>query len=157
MTIPAGPLREELSKLKNYKHLFLNGNLENIENLKEKIFTINPEITIHLGKYEAINLNEFNKKDNFLVFSGIGNHQTFINMLKNYELNIVKEIEFADHYKYNLNDINHILNEANKLKCKIITTEKDYFRLAEFKPEKIKYVKSEIKIIDEEKFIKSII
>ena len=29
LTIPAGPLRENISSLKNYKHIFLNGNLEN--------------------------------------------------------------------------------------------------------------------------------
>ena len=33
-------------------------------------------------------------------FSGIGNHQTFISMIKNYDLNIKKDIEFPDHYKY---------------------------------------------------------
>ena len=29
-TIPAGPLRESINNLKNYKHIFLNGNLENL-------------------------------------------------------------------------------------------------------------------------------
>ena len=29
LTIPAGPLRESINNLKNYKHIFLNGNLEN--------------------------------------------------------------------------------------------------------------------------------
>ena len=36
MTIPAGPLRENINNLKNYKHVFLNGNLENLEKLKKK-------------------------------------------------------------------------------------------------------------------------
>ena len=35
MTIPSGPLREPLNSLKN-KNVFINGNLENIENLKKK-------------------------------------------------------------------------------------------------------------------------
>ena len=30
LTIPAGPLRESLSALKKYHHVFLNGNLENL-------------------------------------------------------------------------------------------------------------------------------
>ena len=29
-----------------------------------------------------LNLNEFKKKEKYLVFSGIGNHKTFISMLK---------------------------------------------------------------------------
>ena len=37
MTIPAGPLRENINNLKNYNHVFLNGNLENLENLKNEI------------------------------------------------------------------------------------------------------------------------
>ena len=42
MTIPAGPLRENINNLKNYKHVFLNGNLENLEmKLKNEILKIN--------------------------------------------------------------------------------------------------------------------
>ena len=36
MTIPAGPLRENINNLKNYEHVFLNGNLENLDDLKKK-------------------------------------------------------------------------------------------------------------------------
>ena len=157
MTIPAGPLREDINNLKKFEHVFLNGNLENLEKLKQQVLKINPQINIHIGKYEAINLEEFNKYDKYLIFSGIGNHKTFISMIKNYELNILKNIEFPDHYQYTENDINHILKEANNLNCKIITTEKDYLRLEGLKKNDIKFIKSELKIIDEEKFIKSII
>ena len=90
MTIPAGPLREKISSLKNYKNIFLNGNLENIEKLKDKILSINPNINIHLGQYQLLNIKEFNLNDKFFVFSGIGNHQTFINMIKNFNLNKYK-------------------------------------------------------------------
>ena len=57
MTIPSGPLREKIENLKNFNHVFLNGNLENIENLKEDIYKINPLINIHLGKYEPSNID----------------------------------------------------------------------------------------------------
>ena len=69
------------------------------------------------------------KMKNYFLFSGIGNHQTFVSMLKNNGLKIIKDIEFPDHYEYTETDINNILIEAKNLKCKIITTEKDYFRL----------------------------
>ena len=157
MTIPAGPLREDINNLKKFEHVFLNGNLENLEKLKQQVLKIKPQINIHVRKYEAINLEEFNKDDKYLIFSGIGNHKTFISMIKNYELNILKNIEFPDHYKYTENDINHILKEADNLNCKIITTEKDYLILEGLKKNDIKFIKSELKIIDEEKFIKSII
>jgi len=157
MTIPSGPLREPLNTLKKYKNVFINGNCENIEILKKEILQINSEINIHIGKYEPKNLDEFEKNDKFVVFSGIGNHQTFISMLKKYGLNILKDFEFPDHYKYTKKDIDEILLEANKLKCKILTTEKDYLRLNIENLSQIKFIKSELKIIDEEKFLKSLL
>ncbi len=157
MTIPAGPLRENIKQLKKYENVFLNGNLEELETIKNKILLINPVAKIHIGKYKPINMSDFKKDKNYLIFSGIGNHKTFINMLKNYGLKILKDLEFPDHYSYNQNDIDEIVKEANKLSCEIITTEKDYVRLENLNPKKIKYIKSEIKILDEEKFLKTIL
>ena len=157
LTIPAGPLREDIKNLKKYHHVFLNGNLENLSNLKKQILKINSNINIHIGGYEPINIHEFNKTDKFLVFSGIGNHQTFISMIEKYGLNVFKEIEFPDHYSYTTKDINQILNQANNLNCKIITTEKDYLRLTSNQRDKIKFIKSKLQIIDEDNLIKIIL
>ena len=157
LTIPAGPLRENINNLKKYNHVFLNGNLENIEILKKEIKQINSEIKIHIGKYEPINLNKFNKTDKYFVFSGIGNHKTFIKMLKNYGLDVVEDLEFADHYSYKNNDIEKIIYKSKKLNAKILTTEKDYLRLEKKYLEEITFIEVELKIIDEDKFIESII
>ena len=156
MTIPAGPLREDINNLKNYDHVFLNGNLENLDEIETQILKINSKINIHLGKYEITNLNEFQKEDDYLVFSGIGNHSTFISMLKEHGFKIKKDFEFSDHYQYTEKDLNKIFTEAELLNCKIITTEKDFFRLNGNTDSKIKFIKSELNIIDEEKLIKSI-
>jgi len=157
MTIPSGPLRENIENLKNYDHIFLNGNLENLENIKKKILSINSKTNIHVGKYEAVNIDEFNKNENYLVFSGIGNHKSFIKMIKNEGLNIIKDLEFPDHYKYTEIDINKIIMDAKNLKCKIITTEKDFQRLKNLNSKEIKILKSKINILDEEKFLKAIL
>ena len=157
LTIPAGPLRENINNLKKYNHVFLNGNLENIEILKKEIKQINSEIKIHIGKYEPINLNKFNKTDKYFAFSGIGNHKTFIKMLKNYGLDVVEDLEFADHYSYKNNDIEKIIYKSKKLNAKILTTEKDYLRLEKKYLEEIAFIEVELKIIDEDKFIESII
>ena len=153
MTLPSGPLRENINNLKNYEHVFINGNLENLEEIKKQIFKINPQINIYFGIYEPINITEFKKNDKYIVFSGIGNHKTFVSMIQNYKLTILKDIEFPDHYKYNKKDINQILDYANQLNCKIITTEKDFLRLENVENEKIKYLKSELKILNEEKLL----
>tara|TARA_A100001015_G_scaffold309014_1_gene407678 strand:- start:1067 stop:1993 length:927 start_codon:yes stop_codon:yes gene_type:complete len=157
MRIPAGPLRESIQNLKNYNHVFLNGNLENIDFLENEILKINPKITIHLGKYTPTNLTEFKKEEKYLVFSGIGNHQTFVSMIKKNGLNILKDIEFPDHHTYTKSDLDNIINEASNLNCKIISTEKDYQRINNGYLSKIKIMKSELIIIDEEKLINSII
>ena len=156
-TIPAGPLRESVNNLKNYKHIFLNGNLENLDDIKRHIYKINPNIDIHIGKYVPLNIEKFNKDKNYLVFSGIGNHQTFVSMLREYKFNIVQDIEFSDHYKYNNFDINNIQKLSDNLNCQIITTEKDYLRLDKEKIYNINFIKSELKILDEEKLIATIL
>tara|TARA_B100001741_G_scaffold225303_1_gene187140 strand:+ start:175 stop:1104 length:930 start_codon:yes stop_codon:yes gene_type:complete len=157
LTIPSGPLREDIKNIKKYKNVFLNGNLENIENIKKELIKIDPKINIFIGKYEPLNLNEFNKNNKYLVFSGIGNHQTFISMIKNCGLNVFKDIEFPDHYNYLSKDIEQILNQAKNLNCKIITTEKDYFRLKDKEINEIKFLKSELQITNEEKLLNIII
>ena len=157
LTIPAGPLRENIKNLKKYQHLFLNGNLENIENIEKEILQINPKINIHIGEYELLNLDEFDQNNKYLVFSGIGNHQTFISMIRKKGLNIYKDIEFPDHYAYTNNDIKQILKQANDLDCKVVTTEKDYLRLENNKMDEIKIIRSELKIINEERLINTIL
>ena len=157
LTIPAGPLRENISNLKNYKHVFLNGNLENLDDIKRYLYKINPNLNLHVGKYIPLDIKKFNKDINYLVFSGIGNHESFISMLKEYKLNIIKDIEFPDHYKYKSYDIDKILKLSKDLNCQIITTEKDYFRLNKKKIDNIDFIGSELKILDEEKLISTIL
>ena len=118
---------------------------------------INSEIKIHLGKYEPINLGEVNKNEKYFVFSGIGNHKTFIKMLSNYGLDIIENKEFPDHYNYKIDDIEKIISKAKKLNSKILTTKKDYLRLNKKYLEEIKFIEVELKIIDENKFIETIL
>ena len=153
-TIPSGPLREDIKNLKKYKNVFLNGNKENIENIKKYIHEIDPNINIYQGEYIPLNIDEFDKKNKYLVFSGIGNHKTFVSMLKINDINVVKDIEFPDHYKYSAREIDNIISISKKLDCKVITTEKDYMRLNN--NNEINYIKSELKIINEETFLNNI-
>ena len=154
MTIPSGPLRESLNVLKNYNNIFLNGVNEDTLEIEKKALKINPNINIHKSKYIPKNLNEFNINNNYLVFSGIGNHKTFISMLKEHRFKIIKDLEFSDHYNFTDRDLDKIINLAETLNCKVITTEKDYYRLDEKYHENIKFIKSELKLDDEEKLVK---
>jgi len=157
MTIPSGPLRESLNVLKNYNNIFLNGVNEDTLEIEKKALKINPNINIHKSKYIPKNLNEFNINNNYLVFSGIGNHKTFISMLKEHRFKIIKDLEFSDHYNFTDRDLDKIINLAETLNCKVVTTEKDYYRLDEKYHENIKFIKSELKLDDEEKLVKILI
>ena len=55
-TIPSGPLRENIKNLKKYKNVFLNGNNENIDNIKKYIHKIDPNINIYQGEYIPLNI-----------------------------------------------------------------------------------------------------
>ena len=157
MTIPSGPLRESLNSLKNYKNIFLNGVNEDTSEIEKTVLKINPKITIHKGKYVPTNLEEFDINANYLAFSGIGNHKTFISMLKISGMKIIKDIEFSDHYTYGVKDMELITNLSKRLKAKIITTEKDYLRLDAFNNQEIKFIKSKLLIEDEQKLINTLI
>ena len=149
LTLPSGPLRESINNLKFYENVFLNGNEESLIAIKDQIKKINPNININSGKYTPLNIGEFDKDQNYLVFSGIGNHKTFVEMLKNNKLKIVSDLEYPDHYQYSKRDFDEIIINAKKFNAHIITTEKDYLRLENFNRNKIFYVKSSLEISDE--------
>ena len=151
--LPAGPLRENLKNLKNYDGVFLNGNKENCENIKNIITNLNPTIKIFVADYVPVNLNTLNKKHDYLIFSGIGNPETFKKTLIANNINIVEFLKFPDHYNYTNNDIEKIKLKAKKLNTKILTTEKDYLRLNKSNAEDIDFFKVKLNIKDENELI----
>ena len=157
LTLPSGPLRENINNLKSYENVFLNGNEESLIAIKEQIKRINPNININSGKYIPLNIGEFDKDQNYLVFSGIGNHKTFVEMLKNNKLKIVSDLEYPDHYQYSKRDFDEIIINAKKFNAHIITTEKDYLRLENLNRKEIFYVKSSLDVSDEKNLTNKLI
>ena len=152
LTMPSGPLRESFKNIKKYKYIFLNGNMENIKNIREKILETNSNAKIFEAKYVPMNIKEFDLNEKYLVFSGIGNHKTFLSMLKNNKMIINKDIEFPDHYNYSEKDLENILKISKDNNLKILTTEKDFFRL-NIKLNEIKFIKSKLEISNEKDLI----
>ena len=97
LTIPSGPLRENLSSLKRANCVVING--EKNADIEKKILSKNSEIKIFYAKYRAENINEFQNKK-VIAFAGIGNPENFFDLLKNNKIDIEEEIKFPDHYKY---------------------------------------------------------
>ena len=77
-------------------------------------------------------------------------------MIKKVGLNVIKEMEFPDHYVYTDKDLNYILKEADKLTCEIITTEKDYTKLRKFHIENLYYLPISMEISAEKTLMKKI-
>ena len=147
--LPAGPLRESLSTLRNYSAIFLVGDKKN-----EKLFSILRTFNnkIFYSNYSALNIKKFNMKKKYLFFCGIGNPEEFENTLKKYKFNIVDKIIFPDHYNFNDNEINDIKKLAAQNNLEIITTEKDYERLSKKNKKNISFLKVELKIKNKNKF-----
>ena len=57
LTLPSGPLREDINNLRFYDNVFLNGNEEHLIGIKNQIKKINPQININQGKYIPLNLS----------------------------------------------------------------------------------------------------
>ena len=154
--IPAGPLREKLISLKNYDVVLINGST-NKETKKfiDKIKNINPNLKIFMGKYVPKNFTNLKKKK-FLAFSGIGNPHTFFDTLKSLKIKLIDYKKFPDHYNYTDKDLQKLKQLARINGCKLITTEKDYFRIRKTFRKNVNFLKIELSIDQEKKFYKYI-
>ena len=154
--IPSGPLREKISNLKNYHGLFLKSvnHDTDLVYIYKKIRDINPKIEIFESNIEIKNINKFDINKNYIIFSGIGNPDSFKKLLLQNKFKIIKEITFPDHYNYQDKDISEIINKANSNNAEIITTEKDFKRIPQNFKEKISFLEINMKIKDENKLVK---
>ena len=152
-TIPAGPLREPLSALKRSQIILINGKKN--EDFENKIKSINNKINIFYSKYIAENSNKF-LNENILAFAGIGNPENFFDLLKENNINVKKQISFPDHYNYSKNELDKLLKISKESNLKLLTTEKDFFRIKHFNITDISYLTVKLKIINEELFEKEL-
>ena len=151
--LPAGPLRENTSILKNYDAIFLNGEKKN-KKFSLILNKINPKPKIFEANYTPVNIKKFNINKNFLFFCGIGNPDEFRRTLIKYKFKIKEEFIFPDHFYFSNKQINKIKEIARNKKLEIITTEKDYLRLNKENKKDIKFLKIILKIKNIKKFSK---
>ena len=154
--IPAGPLREKISKISKYDAIFINGIKKDNQYLIKILREFSKNIKIFETFYKPLNIKEFDVKDKYLIFSGIGNPDTFKETLIQNNFDISKDVRFPDHYQYSKNDINKIKLCAKNLQSKILTTEKDYLRLSKEDAQGINYLSVDLSIKDENELIKFI-
>ena len=153
LTIPSGPLRESLSALKRANCVVING--EKNRDIENKIFSKNKEIKIFYTKYRAKNISEFKNKK-VIAFAGIGNPDNFFDLLKDNKIDIGEEIKFPDHHEYSEETLENLINKAKENNNILLTTEKDYFRIAENYKQNISFLKIEVEIENRNQFIDQI-
>ena len=158
MVMPAGPLRDSLSSLKNCQFVIINtinGRLN--KKLLSIILKFNKKINIFFSNYEpnATDIKKYKNK-NIYAFAGIGNPENFFKMLSCNNLIVKRSKSFPDHYRYSVNEIKSILEYAKKNKLKILTTEKDFFRIKYMGFRDIKYIPVRLKIKNKRHFIKKL-
>ena len=150
-TLPSGPLRENLSKIKNCNIVLINGKKNN--EFEDKLKKYDVSLKFFYFNYYLKNFDEF-KNRKLICFAGIGNPENFFNLLKANRLNVIKEIKFPDHYNYSDDDLENLLKIEEKYNGKLVTTEKDFLRISKFKRKRFSFIPIKVNIDREEEFLK---
>ncbi|MCX8069280.1 MAG: tetraacyldisaccharide 4'-kinase [Thermodesulfovibrionales bacterium] len=135
--LPLGNLREPLSELKRADMVVITK--KDNEKARKIIKSFNQSSPIFQGLMRPtkfvdtqgnfVSLDNINEKK-VLIFSGLGNNQSFLDTINGLSPKEVFTIFFRDHHKYTKSDLDKIFKEASKLMADfIITTEKDMVKI----------------------------
>ena len=139
--IPAGERREPLSALERADLIALSGreNVADVNNLTLRMRGSGRptmyfrHVLDHIGRAgsdQKFSMDEIKEK-RMLLFSGIGNHESFVRQMARSGINVVADMLFPDHYTYVDRDLKRILENAWKAGAEgVLTTEKYYVRLS---------------------------
>ena len=154
LVLPAGPLRESFDSLKRAHIVMINGEKNN--SFEERIYKINKNIKIFYSKYDPINVQQF-RQGKFIALIGIGNPENFLSLLSKIGVNIIKKYIVPDHYQFDKNEVSKIIQEAKDNDCKIILTEKDYYKVKDFSLERMECLKVDLSIDEKEKLLEAVL
>jgi len=134
-SLPAGPLREPVSRLKESSWCVFNGGDSDYS------FKIEPSFVKQLSSDRKESVKYF--KGSFVhAVAGIGNPDRFFTMLRELGFNII-EHAYPDHYQFSENDLK--FNDS----LPILMTEKDSVKCGGFTNKKLWYVAIDIKLSDQ--------
>ena len=132
LVIPSGPLRENFNSILRANCIVINGD-KNLE-FENKIKEISKNI----------------KNKEIIAFAGIGNPSNFFDLLKENNLNLKKTYSFPDHHFYSQKDFDKIIGDNI---TKIVTTEKDYYRMNDEQKKNCYCVVVDLEIENKDEFI----
>lgn len=146
--LPAGPLREPVSRLKRADMVVVNCGNDSFslcnKTLQEKtgMMRLQGEVVVSLQNTEVVQSLEKFKHKKVHAVAGIGNPARFFALLKQYQIQIIEHV-FKDHYLYQSDD----LEFSDDLP--IIMTEKDAVKCLSFANEKLWYLPVEAEMSTE--------
>ena len=144
LTLPAGPLRESIHRLKTVDFIINNGGPTQ-EN--EYLMNISPTKFVHLKSGKSYTINNWPMHKQVHAIAGLGNPGRFFDLLDKLGFDIVRH-PFPDHHNFVSSDIFYLDH------LPIIMTEKDASKCKDFDNNKIWYLTIDADV--NEKFINSL-
>lgn len=126
LLLPAGPLREPISRLKEVDFVVNNGD----QRENEVLMTFQVEKTIHCSTGKTVSLETFIGQTVHAV-AGIGNPKRFFNTLIAMGIKVISH-EFPDHHFYKPSDLQFekdlpiLMTEKDQVKCTQFMTDRMY-------------------------------
>ena len=137
LTIPAGPLREPLSKI-----------LPRVQG----VICIGKAFHSDLPVIEATitPANTINTQQSYIAFAGLGRPEKFKQTLEENGINVVSWHAFPDHHPYTDQEIETLKKEAQEKDARLITTEKDFVKINSDLRNNIDVLKIELSISNDD-------
>ncbi|OGT35919.1 MAG: tetraacyldisaccharide 4'-kinase [Gammaproteobacteria bacterium RIFCSPHIGHO2_12_FULL_37_14] len=144
--LPAGPLREPLSRIHQVDYVVINSN-EHADIWEQELKNSLPVFNMQVEPIELVSLQNGHIKNNLLNFqnkkihavAAIGHPERFFRMLRKYSFDIIPH-RFPDHYHYQSSDLNFTDSYP------VVMTEKDAVKCSFVKDERYWYLKVAVKI-----------
>lgn len=147
--LPAGPLREPVSRLRSVRHVVLNSagpDSDKDARLQGAVtMTVQPRYLVNLasGDKKPFNGAPFKLGTTIHAVSGIGNPERFIELLKKLPYGL-KRHDFPDHHPYREEDLSGIDGHQP-----IVMTEKDAVKCRKFAAANYWYLSTETQVPEE--------
>jgi tetraacyldisaccharide 4'-kinase len=176
--LPAGLLREPICSLQRANAAIITRSDltigEEVGKIQNKLLKINPNLLIAKAMHEPAEIKYFEGMEESIdclrgkrvfVFCGIGNPDSFFQMLKKIGAVVVGQQIYDDHYRYREDDFSILCQKAGQLNSElVITTQKDWARIKDLQQfifdhsaVPFAYLRIEIKIIEGEDKLRRLI
>ena len=146
MILPSGPMRQSLeSIIDEINYCIIIGN-KNVK-LEQQILRYRQYLKIIYARIVVKNSAQFSQK-RLLAFCGIAYPQKFYDLMETKGLNVIKTVNYHDHYRYSSKELDDLIQDAKSLNCEIITTLKDWIKFPSIYQQQISYLDIDLEFDD---------